>query len=510
MEYILELKQITKVFPGTKALDSVDLKVRVGEIHALVGENGAGKSTLMKVVCGIYPHGSYEGVIEYKGQVREYRNVRQSADDRIVIVHQELELVPDLPIFENIFLGNERGRFGIINQSESILQATKLMETVGLKESPMTLIKDIGVGKQQLVEIAKALSQDVELLILDEPTAALNDEESEDLLKLLIAFKKRGITCILISHKLEELSMVADAMTIMRDGKTVDYFQDGIRNLSHDTIIKSMVNRELTDRFPVRDVKIGDIMYEVKNWNAYHPIHEDRRVLKNVNIRLRAGEVVGLVGLMGAGRTEFAMSLFGRSYGSKVEGEVYKNGKRISVDTIKAAIKNGISYITEDRKRYGLVLINDIICNTTLAALDRVSKIGVINHNEEIKEATRKKNELQIKTPNVTQIVGNLSGGNQQKVVLAKWIFTNPDLLILDEPTRGIDISAKHEIYSIINDLSRQGKCILMISSEMNEILGMCDRIYVMAEGRIKGELPKEEATQEAIMKCIILSNERG
>jgi len=503
-DYILELNNITKEFPGVKALDNVNLRVKRGEIHGLVGENGAGKSTLMKVLSAVYPAGTFTGDIVYDGEKREFTHIRQSEEAGIVIVHQELELVNELSIAENLFLGNECQHGGVIQKKEMLKRAAELLKLVKLNESPTSLIQDIGVGKQQLVEIAKALSKKVKLLILDEPTAALNDEESKILLNLMLEFKENGITSIIISHKLEEISYVADSITVLRDGKTVDFFEDNVKDLSHDVIIKSMVGREMSDRFPERNVEIGEILYEVKDWNVYHPINGDRKIIDNVSLNVKAGEVIGIAGMMGAGRTEFAMSLFGRSYGSHISGCVEKKGKQIDVRSVKNAIKNGIAYISEDRKNYGLVLINDIKSNTTLAALKKVSRGGIINKNKEIQEANLKKEELKIKTPSVKQLVGNLSGGNQQKVVLAKWIFTEPDLLILDEPTRGIDIGAKYEIYLIINELAKQGKSIIIISSEMAEIIGMCDRIYVMSEGRIKGELTKDEVNQEKIMQYIV------
>lgn len=500
---ILEMRNITKTFPGVKALENVNLKVKEGEIHALLGENGAGKSTLMKVLSGVYPHGSYTGDILFKGHECEFKDIKQSENLGIVIIHQELALIPYLSIAENIFLGNEQAKRGVINWNDTIIKTRELLQKVGLAESAITNITDLGVGKQQLVEIAKALSKKVKLLILDEPTAALNEEDSDNLLNLLLEFKKQGLSSILISHKLNEIAKVADSVTILRDGKTIETLDMRKDNITEDRIIKGMVGRDLTQRYPKREPQIGDTLFEVKNWNVYHPIHHERKAIDQVNLHIRKGEVVGIAGLMGAGRTELAMSIFGKSYGKKISGSLYKNGKEVNLGTINKAIDQGIAYVTEDRKNYGLVLIDDIKRNITLASLKKISKNGVVNENEEIVEAEMYRKKLNIKASSILQKTVNLSGGNQQKVVLSKWIFTEPDILILDEPTRGIDVGAKYEIYSIINQLAMEGKGILLISSELPEILGMCDRIYVMSEGRIIGELSDEAASQEEIMKCI-------
>lgn len=502
-EIILEMRNITKTFPGVKALQNVNLQVKQGEIHALVGENGAGKSTLMKVLSGVYPHGTYDGEILYKGKACEFKDIKQSESLGIVIIHQELALVPYLSIAENIFLGNEQAKRGIINWNETIVRTRELLRKVGLKESPNTLIADIGVGKQQLVEIAKALSKEVQLLILDEPTAALNEEDSDNLLKLLVGFKKQGISSILISHKLNEISQVADSITVLRDGQTIETLDLHRDAITEDRIIKGMVGRDLTQRYPKREAKIGPVIFEVKNWVVHHPLHPDRKVIDQVNINIRQGEIVGVAGLMGAGRTELAMSIFGRSYGKKISGQIFKNGKEIHLHDIGKAIANGVAYVTEDRKNYGLILIDDIKRNISLANLKKLAKRTVINENEEIVEAEKFRSKMRIKTPSILQKTVNLSGGNQQKVVLSKWIFAEPDILMLDEPTRGIDVGAKYEIYAIINELAKEGKGILLISSELPEILGMCDRIYIMSEGKITGELSREEATQEAIARCM-------
>jgi putative multiple sugar transport system ATP-binding protein len=506
---ILEMRNITKTFFGVKALDDVSFEVKDGEIHALVGENGAGKSTLMNVLSGVYPHGTYEGSIVFQGKECSFRNISDSEERGIVIIHQELALIPYLSIAENIFLGNERASAKIINWNQTVHLARELLERVGLDEDPNTLIQYVGVGKQQLVEIAKALAKKVKLLILDEPTAALNDEESNKLLDLLLGLKAHGVTCIMISHKLNEIERVADSITVIRDGRVIENLAKGTDDMNEDHIIKSMVGRELSSRYPPRTPKIGEIAFEVRDWSVHHPENEDRMVIKNVSLNVRRGEVVGLAGLMGAGRTELAMSLFGRSYGSRHAGKIFKDGKELHLHDVPAAIRAGLAYVTEDRKNFGLVLINDIKNNITLASLDRVSTNGVINESRENLAAGEYKRHLQIRCSGINQRVESLSGGNQQKVVLSKWIMSQPDILILDEPTRGIDVGAKYEIYTIINQLAAEGKSIIMISSEMPELLEMCDRIYVVTDGEISGEMDKRHASQESIMKCIMAHQRR-
>ncbi|MBR5799539.1 MAG: sugar ABC transporter ATP-binding protein [Lachnospiraceae bacterium] len=503
---LLEMKNITKTFPGVKALDNVNFQVEEGEIHALVGENGAGKSTLMNVLSGIYPYGTYEGDIIYDGEVCQFGTIRDSEEKGIVIIHQELALVPYMTIAENMFLGNERGSKFKINWNETNDLAAQYLKTVGLKEAPQVLIKDIGVGKQQLVEIAKALAKNAKLLILDEPTASLNEDDSKALLELLLKLKKEGLTSIIISHKLNEISYVADKITVIRDGATIETLDKKTDDISETRIIKGMVGRELSDRFPKREKKCvtDEIMMEIKNWNVYHPIYMERKVVDDVSIHVKKGEVLGISGLMGAGRTELAMSLFGKSYGHNISGQLFINGKEVHLDSVQSAIKHKLAYVTEDRKGNGLILSNPIKINTTLANLDAISKRSIIDKDKEYGVAVEYKDKLRTKCPTVEQNVGNLSGGNQQKVLLAKWMFAEPDILILDEPTRGIDVGAKYEIYCIINQLVAEGKSVIMISSEMPEILGMCDRIYVMNEGKMVGELSGEEATQEIIMSHIL------
>ena len=504
---LLEMKSITKTFPGVKALDNVNLQVEEGEIHALVGENGAGKSTLMNVLSGIYPYGTYEGDIVYDGEVCEFHNIKDSEKKGIVIIHQELALIPYMTIGENMFLGNEQGSKWCIDWNKTYAEADKYLAMVGLTDSSKTLIKDIGTGKQQLVEIAKALAKHAKLLILDEPTSSLNETDSRALLDLMKKLQKEGMTMIIISHKLNEVSYVADKITVVRDGSTIETMDARNEQISESRIIKGMVGREITDRFPKRhDVKIGDTMMEVKNWTVFHPEFSERKVVDNVSINVRAGEVVGIYGLMGAGRTELAMSIFGRSYGIGISGTLTLKGEDVILKSPKQAIAAGLAYVTEDRKGNGLVLSNSIKTNTTLANLKAISKATFIDKDKEYQIAEDYRQKLRTKTPSVEQLVGNLSGGNQQKVLLAKWMFADPDVLILDEPTRGIDVGAKYEIYCIINDLAKAGKSVIMISSELPEVIGMSDRIYIMNQAKIVGEMKASEATQENIMACIVKS----
>jgi putative multiple sugar transport system ATP-binding protein len=502
---LLEMKGITKRFHGVTALSDVNLAVRAGEIHAVVGENGAGKSTLMKVLSGVFAHGEYDGAIHFEGQERQFGGIHDSERAGIIIIHQELALVPLLSIAENIFLGNEPSRLGVIDWFAAYAKTQALLRKVGLNERPSTLITDIGVGKQQLVEIAKALSKEVKLLILDEPTASLNETDSDALLALLLDLKAHGIACILISHKLNEIAKVADTITVIRDGSTVRSFDCRSETVSEDQVIQAMVGRKLEDRYPKRTPQIGETVFEIRDWRVHHPEHADRLVIKGANLHARRGEIVGIAGLMGAGRTELAMSVFGKSYGRKISGQVRLHGREVDVGTIEKAIRHGIAYVTEDRKGYGLVLDDDIQRNITLANLAGVSNAAtVIDDGREFKVANEYRQKLRIRCANVFQQVVNLSGGNQQKVVLAKWLFANPEVLILDEPTRGIDVGAKFEIYTLMAELAAAGKCVVMISSEMPELLGMCDRIYVMNEGRFVGEFAGVDASQEKIMRSIV------
>ncbi len=507
-QFILEMRNITKLFPGVKALDNVNLKIKPKHIHALVGENGAGKSTLMNILSGVYPYGTYEGDIIVNGEICQFKDIRESETKGIAIIHQELALIPSLSIAENVFIGNEQTDNGVtVNWNKTRLKTIEILKKVGLNANIDTRVKDLGMGKQQLVEICKALSKDVKILILDEPTAALNDEESNHLLNLILDLKEHGITSIIISHKLQEVIKVADEITVIRDGATIETLVKGEDQITEDRIIKGMVGREIKDRFPKRQNKIGDIRFEIENWNVYDPIDESRHVIKNINMNVRKGEVVGIAGLMGAGRTELAMSIFGKAYGKKISGKLLKDGEKLDLHSVSDAIKNKITYSTEDRKTAGLILSFDIKKNITLSSLSKICNRTVMDENMEIQIGEDYRAKLRIKSSSIWQQAGNLSGGNQQKVVFSKCIFADPDVLFLDEPTRGIDVGAKYEIYTIINELAEAGKSIVMISSELPEIIGMCDRIYVMNEGRIVGELSGREASQENIMQCIMQSN---
>ncbi|GAB3268600.1 multiple monosaccharide ABC transporter ATP-binding protein [Arthrobacter pigmenti] len=500
-EHILQMHQIQKTFPGVKALDNVSLDVDRGQVHAICGENGAGKSTLMKVLSGVYPHGTYDGDISFEGRPVEFRDIRDSEKNGIVIIHQELALSPYLSVAENIFLGNEKSRRGFIDWDATNSEATKLLIRVGLNLSPHTKAGTIGVGQQQLVEIAKALSKDVRLLILDEPTAALNDEDSEHLLHLVGELRDEGITCIIISHKLNEIRLIADVVTIIRDGKTIETLRLDGGEVSEDRIIKGMVGRSLENRYPHRVPEIGEEVLRVEDWIVHHPTEHSRVVIDGANISVRAGEIVGIAGLMGAGRTELAMSIFGHSYGTNISGTVFKHGRPISTKTVSDAISHGIAYATEDRKKYGLNLIEDIKRNVTAAALDKLADKGWVDGDREVVVAEEYRRSMNIKASSVATMTGKLSGGNQQKVVLSKWMFSDPDVLILDEPTRGIDVGAKYEIYTIINRLASEGKAVIVISSELPEILGICDRVYTLAEGTITGEVTIDDANPEILMQ---------
>ncbi|NBE55978.1 ATP-binding cassette domain-containing protein [Streptomyces sp. YC537] len=509
------MRGITKTFPGVKALSDVNLTVRAGEIHAVCGENGAGKSTLMKVLSGVHPHGSYEGEIDFEGAPVAFKDIRASERHGIVIIHQELALVPYLSIAENIFLGNEQARRGFIDWNGTLRRAAELLDRVGLRERPQTPISELGVGKQQLVEIAKALSKEVKLLILDEPTAALNDEDSAKLLDLILELRAQGVACIVISHKLGEIRAVADAVTILRDGQTIETLpvreSPGAEpELSEDRIIRSMVGRDLDHRFPERTryegADAGETAFSVSGWTVRHPVDRERTVVDDVSLTVRRGEIVGVAGLMGAGRTELAMSVFGRSYGGYVTGTVEVAGRAVHTGTVPAAVAAGIAYVTEDRKQYGLNLIDDINRNISLASLAGMVRRGAVDEHHERRVAERYRTSMNIKAPTVHEQVGRLSGGNQQKVVLSKWIHADPRVLILDEPTRGIDVGAKSEIYTVIDRLAAEGKAVLIISSELPELLGMCDRIYTMAEGRLTGEVARADATQEVLMRHMTMN----
>lgn len=500
-DYILEMKDISKEFPGVKALKSVNFKVKRGEIHCLVGENGAGKSTLMKVLSGVYPYGNYSGQIIYNGEEQHFKSIAESEVVGIAIIYQELALIPELSIYENIYFGHEIVEGRVINWNQTIIQARDMLSKVRLEANPSMKIKNLSVGKRQLVEIAKALSKNVKLLVLDEPTAALNEDDSENLLELLNQLRDQGVTCIMISHKLKEVVSIADTITVIRDGATITSLDASEKKITENEIIKYMVGREIENIYPKREKEdIGEVRLDIKNWTVYNPVSE-REILHDININVRRGEIVGIAGLMGAGRTELALSIFGNVPKYKIlRGEVLVDGLSMKFNHPKEAIKAGIAYVSEDRKGNGLVLIQDIKYNTTLANLEKLTEGIVINENKEINAAKEYQKSINIKAPSVEQKVGNLSGGNQQKVSIAKWLFVGPKILILDEPTRGIDVGAKFEIYSIMNKLVEEGMSIIMISSELLEVLGMSDRIYIMSEGTITGEISGEEATEQNVM----------
>ena len=507
---ILEMRDITKEFPGVKALSEVSITVRAGEIHAICGENGAGKSTLMKVLSGVYPYGSYEGDILLYGQEQRFKDIAASEQAGIAIIHQELALIPELTITENIFLGNEIERGGVIDWRESKTRAIELLARVGLAEDPDIAIKHLGVGKQQLIEIAKALNKDVKLLILDEPTAALNENDSQHLLDLILGLKAKGIASIMISHKLNEIEQIADEITIIRDGRTVETLDITKGEINEDRIIHGMVGRSLESRYPDRTPEIGEVFFEVKDWWVQHPTVSERMVVKGSGLTVRRGEVVGIAGLMGAGRTEFARSIFGRSYGTFLSGQMFKDGEEIELRDVPSAIRHGLAYVSEDRKSLGLNLLDSIKRSVVSAKLSKIARNGVVNDREEFSIAETYRKSLRIKTPNVNHGVATLSGGNQQKVVLAKWMFTDPDLLILDEPTRGIDVGAKYEIYSIINELAASGKGVIVISSELPELMGISDRIYTIFEGRVTDCIDAHQATPEALMRSMTSTNQKA
>lgn len=495
-ECILEMVDITKEFPGVKALDGVNFKVNKGEIHALVGENGAGKSTLMKVLSGVYPYGSYSGAIRMQGKEQRFRSPRDAEEAGISIIYQELSLARNLSIAENIFMGNEPMKNGLIDWEEMYSKAGALLKKVGLEMDAGTQVRQLGIGHQQLVEIAKSLRSKCSVLVLDEPTSALTQSEVEILMELLLRLKKEGVTCIYISHRLEEVFKLADSVTILRDGQTIG--TEPAKNLTEEAIINRMVGRKLAERFPKKEHIRGELILEVRNFSVVN-IKDNKRILQDISFKLYKGEILGIVGLMGAGRTELVNSLFG-AYNGISSGQILLHGREITVNSSKDAIKNGLALITEDRKNYGVIHTANIRENMTLASLDKIAGFGSINEADERTRCNDFVKTLRIKHGSLENRISSLSGGNQQKVILGRWLMTAPKVLILDEPTRGIDVGAKYEIYNIMNELVSKGVGIIMISSELPEVLGMSDRILVMHNGRISGEMTYEEATQERVM----------
>ena len=501
---ILEMRTITKLFPGVRALDDVTMTVRRGDIHAICGENGAGKSTLMKVLSGVYPHGTYSGSILFESEEMAFKDIKSSESVGIVIIHQELALIPELSVEDNIFLGNEIVAKGLIDRRTLRRRSLDLLARVGLDVDPGTQIKTLGVGQQQLVEIAKALAKNVKILILDEPTSALNEDDSANLLTLMKGLKAKGITSIMISHKLNEIAEVSDAVTVIRDGRTVETYDVEAGQVDEDRIIRAMVGRSLDNRYPDHEPNTGgEVILEVQGWTVEHPTVPGKLVCQHESFVARRGELVGFAGLMGAGRTELARSLFGRSYGVHKSGQIFLHGAPVELKTVREAIRHRLAYVSEDRKLLGLNLLDSIKDTIVSANLRAVVRRGLIDDAMERTVAERYRKSLRIKTPGIDVGVATLSGGNQQKVVLAKWLFPEPDVLILDEPTRGIDVGAKFEIYRLIQDLADQGKAVIVISSELPEVLGICDRIYTICEGRISGEVPRSEADQETLMRMM-------
>ncbi|WP_345710788.1 sugar ABC transporter ATP-binding protein [Kineococcus glutinatus] len=497
------MRKISKTFGPVRALQQVDLLVEAGQVHAICGENGAGKSTLMRVLSGVYPHGSYEGEILFQGEVQSFSGVTDSERAGLVIIHQELALIPELSITENVFLGTQPHKHGVIDWSRAHQRTEELLARVGLQEDPDTAVKHLGVGKQQLVEIARALSKSPRLLILDEPTAALNDAESQNMIDLIRSLQRRGMTSIIISHKLEEIAQVADAITVLRDGRSIEAIDISQQPMDDERIIRAMVGRSLRSRFPPRTADIGDVLLEVRDWTVRHPLAPERLVCKQSCFNVHRGEVIGLAGLMGAGRTELAMSIFGRSYGTFISGHVELDGQLVDVSSVPKAIAAGLAYVSEDRKGLGLNLLDDIKRSVVSAKPSKIATRGVIDQGAEHAAAEDHRSRLRIKTDSVDSAVTSLSGGNQQKVVLAKWMFTDPNVLILDEPTRGIDVGAKYDIYVIIQALAAQGKAIVVISSELPELLGITDRIYTIFEGRVTGVMDTATASPEALMRAM-------
>jgi len=501
---ILEMRHISKRFPGVVALDDVDFSVKEGEIHALVGENGAGKSTLMKILSGVYPGGTYDGAIIINGEGKLFKTIKDSEEAGVAVIYQELALVKYMNVAENIFLGNEiLNKRGLIDWHATLLRAKEALDKVGLPINPTVPVINLGIGTQQLVEIAKAIAKKARILVLDEPTSALTEKECEHLLNLLQTFKEKGITCIFISHKLKEVFKIADRITVLCDGTSKGTYEAA--ELTEAKLISLMVGREMTQQFPhsnrkPEDIAKNEIALEVKNWTVYDPELIDKIALDSINFHVRKGEILGIAGLMGAGRTETMLSILG-VWGKRNSGEVLLFGKPIPTRSPGDVIGAGINYLSEDRKGKGLVLIQNVEDNMALPSLySRLNSTGLIDQDVELSAVEQMIKALKIKTPSVEQLVQNLSGGNQQKVSLGRWLLTKPKVIILDEPTRGIDVGAKYEIHSIMQNLAEQGIAIIMISSELPEILGMSDRIVVMHEGKVSGEVLKSEATPEKIM----------
>jgi D-xylose transport system ATP-binding protein len=494
---LLEMKNIVKEFPGVRALDGVSFTLEEGEFHALVGENGAGKSTLMKVLSGVYPYGTYEGEILVNGETRSFTDIRDSEQAGIAIVFQELSLVKELTVGENIFLGREPARLGIVNWSELYHRASKLLSDLNLPIDPSLEVGTLGIGQQQLVEIAKALSQNGRILVLDEPTAALTESEVETLFGILRKLTARGVGIIYISHKLDEVFAMADRITVLRDGKTVG--THAAAELTKDKVISAMVGRDVGDIFPKTDHELGETALDVKGLTVFSTDETHRKLVDDVSFSVRKGEVLGIAGLMGSGRTETLMAIFGAAP-NESSREVYVEGKRVNITSPSDAIEHGVGFVTEDRKRYGLILEQTILDNVTLAGLKKISGAFLTHRTRETLAANGPMRSLRIKANSPLTVTGTLSGGNQQKVVLGKWLLTHPKVLFLDEPTRGIDVGAKQEIYAEINKLAKEGLAIVLVSSELPEVLGLSDRVLVLRDGKVAGEFTRTEASPERVM----------
>lgn len=501
---LLEMRSIVKEFPGVKALDGVSFTLDAGEFHSLVGENGAGKSTLMKVLSGVYPEGTFMGEILVNGEARHFRGIRDSESAGIAIIFQELSLVKELTVGENIFLGKEPSRFGVINWSELYHTASRLLQDLRLPIDPRVKIGSLGIGQQQLVEIAKALSQDAKILVLDEPTAALTESEVATLFGILEKLRERGVGMIYISHKLDEVFKMSDRVTVLRDGKTVS--THSADDITKDGVIAAMVGREVGDIFPAADHDWGETALSVKNLTAYSADVTDKKLVDNVSFDVKKGEVLGIAGLMGAGRTELLMAIFG-AWEGRYSREIEVDGKPATISSPADAISKGVGFVTEDRKRFGLILEQTILDNMTLAGLRSISGKFVTNRTRETMAAKGPMKSLRIKANSPLTVTGTLSGGNQQKVVLGKWLLTNPKVLFLDEPTRGIDVGAKQEIYAEINKLAKEGMAIVLVSSELPEVLGLSDRVIVLHEGKLTGEFTREDATPEKVMAAATGNN---
>lgn len=494
---LLEMKDIVKEFPGVRALDGVSFTLEAGEFHSLVGENGAGKSTLMKVLSGVYPHGTYQGDILIEDQIRHFRGIRDSEEAGVAIIFQELSLVKELTVGENIFLGKEPSSYGVINWSELYHRTSNLLRDLNLNIDPRVEVGNLGIGQQQLVEIAKALSKEAKILVLDEPTAALTESEVDVLFRILRDLKERNVGMVYISHKLGEVFEMSDRITVLRDGKTVG--THNAADLTKDKVIELMVGREVGNIFPEPDHERGEVVLEVKNLTAYSIDADNKKVVDDVSFHVRKGEVLGIAGLMGAGRTELLMSVFA-AWSGRYSREVLIDGRPVDIDSPADAIREGIGFVTEDRKRFGLILEQTILDNMTLAGLKQISGSYLTNRTRETIAVNGPMKSLRVKAPSPMTVAGTLSGGNQQKVVLGKWLLTNPKVLFLDEPTRGIDVGAKQEIYAEINKLAGQGLAIVLVSSELPEVLGLSDRVMVLHEGRMTGEFVRSDATPEKVM----------